>query len=81
MEKAVKEIRLVNMRALNDEEGMIVEGYAAVFDTVADLGWIKEVIDRTGSILELINILFVYFSFYNIPIIDWIKKEEDYSSS
>lgn len=42
---------------------------------------IKEVIDRTGSILELINILFVYFSFYNIPTIDWIKKEEDYSSS
>ena len=45
MEKAVKEIRLVDMRAL-DEEGMIVEGYAAVFDTVTDLGWIKEVIDR-----------------------------------
>ena len=48
MEKAVKEIRLVDMRALNDEEGMIVEGYAAVFDTVTDLGWIKEVIDRNA---------------------------------
>ena len=45
MEKAVKEIRLVDMRAL-DEEGMIVEGYAAVFDSVTDLGWMKEVIDR-----------------------------------
>lgn len=45
MEKAVKEIRLVDMRAA-EEEGMIVEGYAAVFDTVTDLGWIKEVIDR-----------------------------------
>lgn len=45
MEKTVKEIRLVDMRAL-DEEGMIVEGYAAVFDSVTDLGWIKEVIDR-----------------------------------
>lgn len=45
MEKAIKEIRLVDMRAL-DEEGMIVEGYAAVFDSVTDLGWIKEVIDR-----------------------------------
>lgn len=45
MEKAVKEIRLVNMRAL-DEEVMTVEGYAAVFDTVTDLGWMKEVIDR-----------------------------------
>lgn len=48
MEKAVKEIRLVDMRALNDEEDMIVEGYAAVFDTVTDLGWIKEVIDRNA---------------------------------
>ena len=45
MEKAVKEIRLVDMRAL-DEEVMTVEGYAAVFDTVTDLGWMKEVIDR-----------------------------------
>lgn len=45
MEKAKKEIRLVNMRAL-EEEGMTVEGYAAVFDTITDLGWMKEVIDR-----------------------------------
>lgn len=45
MEKAVKEIRLVDMRAL-DEEVMTVEGYAAVFDTITDLGWMKEVIDR-----------------------------------
>lgn len=46
MEKAVKEIRLVDMRAVEDTDKMIVEGYAAVFDTVTDLGWIKEVIDR-----------------------------------
>ena len=46
MEKAVKEIRLVDMRALDNAEEMVVEGYAAVFDTVTDLGWIKEVIDR-----------------------------------
>lgn len=45
MEKAVKEIRLVDMRATEDE-GMIVEGYAAVFDTVTNLGWMNEVIDR-----------------------------------
>lgn len=45
MEKAVKEIRLVDMRA-SEDEGMVVEGYAAVFDSVTDLGWIKEVIDR-----------------------------------
>lgn len=47
MEKAVKEIRLVDMRTA-EEEGMIVEGYAAVFDTVTDLGWMKEVIDRNA---------------------------------
>ena len=46
MEKSVKEIRLVDVRALKDSDKMIVEGYAAVFDTVTDLGWIKEVIDR-----------------------------------
>lgn len=45
MEKAVKEIRLVDMRA-SEDEGMVVEGYAAVFDTVTDLGWMHEVIDR-----------------------------------
>lgn len=45
MEKAIKEIRLVDMRA-SEDEGMVVEGYAAVFDTVTDLGWMHEVIDR-----------------------------------
>lgn len=46
MEKAVKEIRLVDMRALDNTDEMIVEGYAAVFDTVTNLGWMNEVIDR-----------------------------------
>lgn len=41
----MKEKRLVEIRALEDE-GMVVEGYAAVFDSVTDLGWMKEVIDR-----------------------------------
>lgn len=45
MEKAIKEIRLIDMRATEDE-GMVVEGYAAVFDTVTNLGWMNEVIDR-----------------------------------
>ena len=48
MEKVIKEIRLSEMRALEDEEKMIVEGYAVVFDNVTDLGWIKEVIDRNA---------------------------------
>lgn len=46
MEKRVKEIRLAEMRAIENEEKMIVEGYAATFDNVTDLGWTKEVIDR-----------------------------------
>lgn len=41
----MKEKRLIEIRALEDE-GMVVEGYAAVFDSVTDLGWMKEVIDR-----------------------------------
>ena len=44
MEKAIKEIRIAEMRALDSEE-MIIEGYAAVFNQVTDLGWCKEVID------------------------------------
>lgn len=43
----MKEIRLVELRAA-EEEGMIVEGYAAVFDSITDLGWMKEVIDRNA---------------------------------
>lgn len=41
----MKEKRLVELRALEDDS-MTVEGYAAVFDTVTDLGYMKEVIDR-----------------------------------
>lgn len=41
----MKEIRMVEMRAAED---MTVEGYAAVFNSVTDLGWIKEVIDRNA---------------------------------
>lgn len=41
----MKEIRLVEMRAAEDMD-MTVEGYAAVFDSVTDLGYMKEVIDR-----------------------------------
>lgn len=46
---AIKEMRVSELRALdiNDEnDEMIVEGYAAVFETETDLGWCKEVIDR-----------------------------------
>ena len=50
MEKAVKEIRLAEVRAFENEESeeMIVEGYAVVFNQVTDLGWCKEVIDRNA---------------------------------
>lgn len=47
MEKAIKEVRLAEMRTLEDEE-MIVEGYAVVYDSITDLGWSKEIIDRNA---------------------------------
>lgn len=43
MEKAIKEVRLAEMRA--SEEDMTIEGYAAVFNEETDMGWCKEVID------------------------------------
>lgn len=50
MEKAIKEVRLAEVRAFNDDdsEEMIVEGYAVVFDQETDLGWCKEIIDRNA---------------------------------
>ena len=50
MEKAIKEVRLAEVRALEDNEKqeMIVEGYAVVFYQVTDLGWCKEIIDRNA---------------------------------
>ncbi len=48
MEKAIKEVRLTEVRALEDNEEMIIEGYAVVFESVTDLGWRKEVIDRNA---------------------------------
>ena len=47
MEKAMKELRISELRALDSEnKEMIVEGYAVVFEKEADLGWCKEVISR-----------------------------------
>lgn len=40
----MKELRIVELRAAEDTERMIVEGYAAVYDSVTNLGWINEVI-------------------------------------
>ena len=45
MNKAIKENRCIEMRALDNSEDMIIEGYAAVFNQETDLGWCKEVID------------------------------------
>ena len=50
MEKAIKEVRLAEVRALENQENqeMIVEGYAVVFNQITDLGWCKEIIDRNA---------------------------------
>ena len=47
-ELAIKEMRISELRALENtnEDEMIIEGYAAVFDTETDLGWCKEIISR-----------------------------------
>lgn len=47
VEKAIKEMRISELRALQEEnDEMIIEGYAAVFEEETDLGWCKEVISR-----------------------------------
>ena len=47
VDKATKEVRVSELRALQEEKDeMIIEGYAVVFETEADLGWCKEVISR-----------------------------------
>lgn len=48
MEKAIKERRLTELRALEENEEMIVEGYAVVFESETDLGWCKEIISRNA---------------------------------
>ena len=48
-ELAIKEMRVSELRALDiteENEEMIVEGYAAVFETETDLGWCKEIVSR-----------------------------------
>lgn len=48
-EKAMKETRISELRALQeDNDEMIIEGYAAVFETETDLGWCKEIISRSA---------------------------------
>lgn len=38
----------LDLRADKDSETITIGGYAAVFDTVADLGWFRERIDRSA---------------------------------
>ena len=47
-ELAIKEMRISELRALQNtnEDEMIIEGYAAVFEKETDLGWCKEIISR-----------------------------------
>lgn len=47
MEKAIKEVRLTEVRALENED-MIIEGYAVVFDSPATHYGYTEVVDRNA---------------------------------
>lgn len=48
MKQAVKEFRMGEIRSSENEEEMILEGYAAVFNSITDLGWCKEIIDKNA---------------------------------
>lgn len=45
-----KEYRLAEVKTTenSDENEMIIEGYAVVFNQITDLGWCKEIIDRNA---------------------------------
>ena len=46
MEKATKELRLTELRAIQNNDEMIVEGYAVIFESETDLGWCKEIVSK-----------------------------------
>ena len=46
MEKAIKELRVRELRVLENNDEMIIEGYAVVFESITNLGWCKEIIAR-----------------------------------
>ncbi len=49
MEKAIKEVRLTEVRALEEEnQDMIIEGYAVVFDSPATHYGYTEIVDRNA---------------------------------
>lgn len=50
MENVNKEYRLAEVKTTenSDENEMIIEGYAVVFNQITDLGWCKEIIDRNA---------------------------------
>ena len=48
MEKAIKEIRLSEVRASEENDEMIIEGYAIVYGKETDMGWYREIIDRNA---------------------------------
>lgn len=46
MKQAIKEIRLSEVRALDNSDEMTIEGYAVVYGKETNMGWCTEVIDR-----------------------------------
>jgi len=69
MEKAIKERRLTELRALEENNEMIVEGYAVVFESMTDLGYFKEVIDkRAFDICNMQDVCMKYNHLDTYPI-------------
>ena len=48
MNKELKEQRFSEIRTIENEEKMIIEGYAIVFEQATNLGWCTEIIDRNA---------------------------------
>ena len=70
-ELAMKEIRISELRALDisgndDNNEMIIEGYAAVFETETDLGWCKEII---SPLLSTVNSKLLFLVLARIKIL------------
>ena len=60
MEKAIKEIRLTEVRALENEE-MVIEGYAVVFESPATHYGYTEIVDRNAfSICDMQDVCLKY---------------------
>lgn len=73
MEKKIKEVRIVDVnlecKSVSDDNKMIIEGYATVFESPATHGY-TEIIDKNAfNVCDMRDVLFRYNHSENIPLI------------